>query len=439
MSKHFFDSRAYQSVSELNINSMKNKNFSLYQALPEAPDFVSDFTQGKFFQNKSVLITDESLHTAKYIQCNHQKCIKLLVIDIDGSWKEAYDKAIKYNLLPTYIIKNRNNDKAHFVFELSEKVFLNNELTSNKGINFLLNATRYGLTYMLGGDMAYVNKFFKNPWNTQLYATYTTKSSPRTIQDLRKKIPSEIIKQLLHLKNTNKRVPLENIKEGGRNNGLRHLMNIEANNIKYKFPTISSEEFQENLFDLTTQHNSRFETPLPASEVRALAKSTHKYWLAKEGKASLSTRTRNIDCNLPLGEKQKNSAYGTHRIVAQKTLESLRLAFTFYMEQAVKPSQNGFTAFSGANRGTVRKYWDNLLNDTPLETKMTMPSAVREIKNTKVLLPSKCHKILDYLRKENITKFTTNSDIARAVGVDRATVTKYLSQIHEQIYLNNKV
>lgn len=210
-----------------------------------------------------------------YIQFNHPQWRKYIVIDIDS--KAAIIDLIYENShlpLPNLVIENRDNGKAHFIYELIDAVSFT-ENSSLKAQRYY-DAVRHSLTNELGGDKAYTGLICKNPLSPE-WRTHCFKDEPYHLKELAAHLDLES-PGYSNLQIQNQAMEAEQISLGRNDlvfNTVRHKAYVDIREFKKIRATF--ETWLKHVQDLVASNNATLVNPLPFGEVRSISKSIAKY------------------------------------------------------------------------------------------------------------------------------------------------------------------
>lgn len=218
----------------------------------------------------------------RYVQANPRALVNLIVVDVDHT--DAALRAVSAvgsHPMPTAVVENPTNGHAHVLWALAEPI-TTTEYAHRKPVAYAAAVTE-GLRRVLDGDKAYCGLLTKNPahphWRTEWFTT-----EPRTLDDLAAGLGDRMPPRGWR-KATGYR---EEVAGLGRNCALFEECRLEAYREarrirqRHERPTVQDSA---DLLAYVTAHavalNASFPEPLPASEVRAIAASIHRWTTTK--------------------------------------------------------------------------------------------------------------------------------------------------------------
>ncbi|ENV52093.1 Rep protein [Acinetobacter junii CIP 107470 = MTCC 11364] len=255
-----------QSISKSCLNAV---TLRFIENLPKKPYCTDDLGFGLKINPKKYAIKQS------YIQFNHPQWRKYIVIDIDN--KAAIIDLIYENShlpLPNLVIENKDNGKAHFIYELIDAV----SFTENSSIKAqrYYEAVRHSLTAELGGDKAYTGLICKNPLSPE-WRTHCFKDEPYHLKELAAHLDLESPGYPdLHIQT--KSIEAEQISLGRNDlvfNTVRHKAYVDIREFKKIGATFQS--WLKHVHDLVANNNATLVNPLPYVEVKSISKSIAKY------------------------------------------------------------------------------------------------------------------------------------------------------------------
>lgn len=266
-------------------------------SIPKKPYATDDLLYGVKIQNKDKAILK------RYLSVNHRYYLKWLVFDVDIP---ASVSEYRYTMVgipaPNLIIENPENGHSHFLYELSEAVYLSDSARV-KPVRYA-HAVYSALRALLGADVGYTGLITKNAlnehWRTSSYC-----SEPYSLKTLSEKL--ELTWQKVQK-------PIQQIETTylGRNckvfDDVRHWSYAEIRKFR-----ASTYQFWFNAVLLQCQQvNSNFINPLSYNEVKAIAKSISRWVWKRDAYAYqefIDRQTRKGQ----LGGKAKREAYNSIR------------------------------------------------------------------------------------------------------------------------------
>ena len=226
-------------------------------SLPTKPYCTDYLSSGVYIRN-----VDTALNR-RYIQPNHKNSRLWLVYDID---RPTCVHEITDDLdlpAPHFFVQNPKNQHAHAYYGLEAAVHLNQN-SSQKAIRFA-GAVDCGMTRAMGADAQYAGLIAKNPLHEH-WRTHTINSELITLGYL-----SEYL-DLTPYSDKRKNLPDTGI---GRNvNLFERLRRWAYKAIRQGWPDLN--QWDRACLDRAQAYN-QIETPLPISEVRAVARSVSKW------------------------------------------------------------------------------------------------------------------------------------------------------------------
>ena len=269
-----------------------------YNNLPDKPYHSNGFDVEGLKINRKI----EAIKK-KYIQFNHPKWKKYILIDIDrpGAVTDWLYEA-PHLPAPNLIIENRKNGHAHFVYELIDAVSFT-ERSSLKAQNYY-NAVEKALTSELGGDERYNGVVGKNPYSEE-WRTSTYRTEAYHLKDLASKL--ELSTMGLTPIEMPQKAQNDECAINGRNDevfhSVRHLAYKDIRYFKNNAGLLFNHWF-DHVLKLVQEKNSFFINPMDYKECTHIAKSISKYcWRNHE------------ECYKQFVERQRNkgSKGGTSR------------------------------------------------------------------------------------------------------------------------------
>ena len=296
------------------LNNQQQNNESLntvlkrfYENLPSKPYCTNGFELEGLKINRKIEAVKKP-----YIQYNHPMWKKYIIVDIDlpGAVVEwLYEKS--HLPAPNIIIENKDNGRAHFIYELMDAVSFT-EKSSIKAQQYY-SAVERALTRELEGDERYTGLISKNPLSNQ-WRVSIFKTEPYHLKDLASKLE-------LNPVNVS---PLEKAQNDddvicGRNDEVFHSVRRLAYKDVREFRN-SGRVFTHwfyHVLSLVKEKNSNFINPLDYKECCHIAKSISNYTFKHDQKCyeQFVERQRAKGSN---GGKKKSAKYEAVRIAAKK-------------------------------------------------------------------------------------------------------------------------
>lgn len=259
-------SRILTGLQNISKNCLNAVTLRFIDNLPKKPYCTDDLHFGLQINTKKNAIKQS------YIQFNHPQWRKYIVIDIDHN--AAVIDLIYENShvpLPNLVIENKENGKAHFVYELVDAV----SFTENSSIKAqrYYEAVRRALTDELNGDRAYSGLICKNPLSED-WRTHCFQEEPYHLKELAAHLDLDFISSL----NQSERLDNQQISLGRNDlifNTVRHKAYVDIRYFKEKRATF--ETWFKHIYDLVASHNNTLVLPLPIGEVKSISKSIAKF------------------------------------------------------------------------------------------------------------------------------------------------------------------
>ena len=341
----------------------------------------------KFNANVYEYETIIALKRCKFINFNSKERISFMIFDIDNYKRKTaleYFKTIdnflnfiieKIGYEPTYILQT---DKGfHFGFALKNQVF-----TNQKKALAYLKAVKETIGKKTGCDMTASNKLHGVWRNPLLHPHYYSKQINFELKDFLDLLPKRVSKTKARY--SNKKVDITAIEEGNRNNELfKNAM---------KFAKGESYLTAENIFEYIEDINCSIELPLEDSELWSISKSVYRYW------------------------ETDSIKYGT---IEKKDINEGIMEF----EKMKGLTREEYEEETKRRQKLSAKRTNDLVDNEKKKSIMLLNKAKgiekRQRENRK-----KVEEAIDYLRANNLK--TNVSQIAKACGLDRRTINKYL-------------
>lgn len=205
----------------------------------------------------------------RFIETNPHALSNLLVVDIDHPDAALRALSAAHHPMPTAVVENPHNGHAHAVWALSEPV-TRTEYARRKPLAYAAAVTE-GLRRAVDGDQGYSGLLTKNPTH-EAWLTHWIGPQLRSLDDLAHGLGSHMPPPRWRETKTRRANPVGL----GRNCALfesaRHWAYREIRN-HWHDPTGLARAIHAE----ATTRNHEFAEPLPASEVRAIAASIHRW------------------------------------------------------------------------------------------------------------------------------------------------------------------
>jgi hypothetical protein len=225
-------------------------------SVPKRPYCTDDLVSGL------VIRDSERALGKRYIQHNHPNSKLWMVYDID---RRTSPEEIEHDLNlppPNLFVQNPKNGHAHVLYSLDVPVHCN-ENSSPKAIRFA-GAVDCGLSIALRADAGYSGLICKNPLHEH-WRTVSYNPMPYSLGELSDYVDLKVYQD------RRKHLPEIGL---GRNCTLFDNTRRWAYRERLKWAT--REQWHEAVLSYAMHHN-HFDTPLPISEVKAIAKSVSKW------------------------------------------------------------------------------------------------------------------------------------------------------------------
>lgn len=243
--------------------------------LPLWPLASDDLRHGIYRESRTTALK------RRYIEANPKAMSNLLVVDVDHP--DALMRAVwdRQGWLPNAVVENPANGHAHAVWALKEPVTRTN-YARRKPLAYAAAVTE-GLRRSVDGDKGYSGLITKNPehedWEAHWFADelYSLPQLTEHLRDLGCMPPPS-------WKRTRRKNPVGlgrncAIFETARTWAFREARRIRQWN---EYPTPhDSDALHAAISRCVNELNSEYSEPLPASEVRAISKSIHKWITTK--------------------------------------------------------------------------------------------------------------------------------------------------------------
>lgn len=296
---------------------------------------TNELEYGLKFYNK------ETALQKKYIALN-QKYRKYIAIDLDikGS---AYLWCDKNLPPPTHITINRENTHCHYLYGLKTPI-IHTDNAHSKPIDYF-NFIRNSINTTLGGDINYTGLITKNPLNNTWNSIYH--NAFYDLEDFKEYPLLQPRKQNLSLTGY------------GRNVNLFNQIRLWA--YKEVKTHTHQEIFFRTVLNKCTENNLNFEPVLPASEVRATAKSIAKYCWNK--RYDLSEKgVLGLPEELDLKTKQALGSLHIQECRKQETIDKMISGIMNILGKGEKVTQYSLAQQTGLGTRTIQNHWKTILN-----------------------------------------------------------------------------
>lgn len=205
----------------------------------------------------------------RFIETNPQALSNLLVVDIDHPDAALRALSAAHHPMPTAVVENPRNGHAHAVWALSEPV-TRTEYARRKPLAYAAAVTE-GLRRATDGDAAYSGLITKNPTHDDWH-THWMGSDLRSLDELAHGLGAHMPPPRWRESKARRAAPVGL----GRNCALfesaRHWAYREIRHHWHDPDGLAAAIHHE-----AGSRNTEFSEPLPASEVRAIAASIHRW------------------------------------------------------------------------------------------------------------------------------------------------------------------
>ena len=329
--------------------------------------------------------TYKALEKCKYINFNSNERVSFLIFDID-SFKDVtaleyfknIDNFLDYimeniGLEPTYILETSKG--FHFGFHLKNHIYT----AQKKALEYVINIKK-AITIKLKCDVKASNRLSGVWRNPLLHNYYYSECINYELSDFRKILIEN--KNLINSSRT-KRVKIDEINEGNRNNslfevGMRYAKNkaeLTVNDILFYLSNI----------------NQQILKPLPNSELLTIADSIFKYWSNNSISYGSIINDENINVGVMEFEKIKNLSY----------------------EDYLKETKRRQSLSAKRTNEIVKNRKELMLNAKQIYLQNQTEIILNKITETTFKLEEEGKKI-------------TVASISKLINLDRRTVKKYL-------------
>lgn len=235
--------------------------------LPLWPYASDDLKTGIFRMSR------ESALERRYIEANPHAISNLLVVDVDHEDALLRTMWNRGNWLPNAVVENPSNGHAHAVWALQEPI-TRTEYARRKPLAYAAAVTE-GLRRSVDGDKAYSGLITKNPEHEAWDAWWLT-NHLYTLAELDHYLTDDGSMPAPGWKTTRRRTPI----------GLGRNCSLFETARTWAYPRVraytdrtpaASNALRADILTYAHQLNTQFSEPLPASEVRAIGTSIHKW------------------------------------------------------------------------------------------------------------------------------------------------------------------
>jgi len=326
-----------------------------------------------------------ALEKCKYINFNSNERVSFLIFDIDSfnntnaiEYFKNIDNFLDYitdniGLEPTYILETQKG--FHFAFHLKNHVYI----AQKKALEYATNIKK-AITVKLKCDVKASHRLTGIWRNPLLHNYYYSHCINYELSDFRKILIEN--KNLIN-SNRTKRVRIDEINEGNRNNslfefGMRYAKNkneLTSNDILFYLSNI----------------NQQILKALPNSELSTIADSIYKYWSNNSITYGSITNEENINVGVMEFEKMKNLSY----------------------EDYLKETKKRQSLSAKRTNEIVKNRKELMLNAKQIYLQNQSEINLNKIKEAVFKLEEEGKKI-------------TVASVSKVCGLDRRTVKKYL-------------
>ncbi|MDN5112698.1 replication initiation protein [Aliarcobacter butzleri] len=331
--------------------------------------------------------TFKALKKCKFININTKERISFLVFDIDKyedktalEYFKNIDNFLDYiieniGLEPTYILETSKG--FHFAFHLKNHIY-----TSQQNVlNYVINIKK-AITDKLKCDEIASNRLYGVWRNPLLHNCYFSECINYELKDFKKLFEIKINKNLRDNLTTIKKIDINEIVDGNRNNkmfeaGMRFAKNKQVLDI-------------DDILLYLISLNQNILNPLPSDELLPTSKSIYKYWNKDLIRYGSIQKNENINVGIMSFKTMKNLSYGDY----------------------IKETRRRQSLSAKRTNEIVENRRDLMLNAKQLYIENQAQVNYNKVQNS----------ILE-LEKEN--KKITVSSISKLCELDRRTVKKY--------------
>lgn len=279
-----------------------------YNDLPKNP-YTADDKNFCFIRAKA------NASKRRYIQPNHPSIIKWLFIDIDSNLKNIqasyYDETLFYRYhdrngpIPTLIMRNRKNGHVQYAYRLKDPITLYQN-SSLKPIKYL-QAIESALVKKFGADQGFSGNLAKNPLSKD-WDVFLTGNNEYSLSDLAEYLD-------LEPKNSTSLQDSANDCGYGRNCSTFDYVRHHAYPIAHK---LNTKELTNELMNIATEYNNRFDTPMLYNEVKCIVRSIVKYCTSN----AYTTHTTKLQKAFSeLQRERVTKRWGNNTVKQQKALQ----------------------------------------------------------------------------------------------------------------------
>lgn len=281
--------------------------------LPTKPYCAQSFAFGDGLKIRS----KEIAISTNYIQYNHPNWKKYIVLDIDNEsavvdW--IYEKS--HLPAPNLVIENKNNGRAHFLYELVDAVSFTSK-SSIKAQNYY-TAVEKGLVDAFGADKRFTGLICKNPFS-QLWRVSSFRQEPYHLRELADKLdldPPGITQRKKEMESSANDEDLICGRNDEAFHSVRKLAYVDIREFKKNAGKLFDHWFS-HVLSLVQNKNSHFINPMDYKECVHIAKSISKFCWKKHNECEQRFITRQKTKG-SLGGKKRSAKYEPIRIEAKK-------------------------------------------------------------------------------------------------------------------------
>ena len=319
-------------------------------SLPRRPYATDDFTQGLFHQSQPDALS------RRYIQPDRPYQAAWLKFDLDHP--EAGATWIDQDVpAPNLLVLNPASGRAHYLYGLAAPVVtsLNGRAAPLK----LLGAVEAGLSRVLHADPAYTALICKNPLHPSWH-TYVLTDRLYDLGELLEALPRSV----------STRPP-----ERSQLLGVSRNVDLFDATRRWAYPEARKakeagdfERWQAAVLTQATQLNA-FTHPLPAAEVRSVARSVARWtWrhahtfstspLGGTRRSALKSRERPLMRQEEAKEREREGAAYTVRLMRSRTFDALTSAVAQLAAGGIHhPTKAQIADLAGVSTETVKRWW----------------------------------------------------------------------------------
>lgn len=349
------------------------------------PTYIKGGTE-KELSNINEYETYKALEKCKFINFNTNERVSFLVFDIDIfnntnaiEYFKNIDNFLDYitdniGLEPTYVLETQKG--FHFAYHLKNHLYT----AQKKALEYATNIKK-AITLKLKCDVKASNRL-NGVWrNPLLHNHYYSQCINYELKDFK-----NILIENKNLINTNrtKRVRIDEITEGNRNNSLFEFGMRYAKN--------KNELTVNDIFFYLSNINQQIIKPLPNSELSTISDSIFKYWSNNSITYGLIINDENINVGIMEFEKMKNFSY----------------------EDYLKETKRRQSLSAQRTNEIVKNKKELMLNAKQIYLQNQTEINLNKIKEAVFKLEEEGKKI-------------TVASVSKVCGLDRRTVKKYLN------------